>query len=485
MGVMATSLMREMYNADKEGNDRNDYEMTVLVTGYQFYWEYKILGKDGASDIKIVSKLDKKSDDASKDEDIEPLNVPNYMLNVTEPLVIPIKKKIRYVLTSADVIHSWWVPDFGWKKDANPGYTNEAWARVEDAPWMNTDDSDIDKCTTTPKEQWTDADKQICSSVKSWADIDKSAWVNSKNPVGEDFWKSVKVAGVYRGQCTELCGVGHGYMPVVVVALKQADYDKWVQIKQNGSTVPPKPPCDAGVNSCDDREALLLKGNQVYMEECSSCHGRNGEGNGAPALNGSSKVAGDTSALAQFILNKVPMANIAKNLDDPELAGVVTYIADRFGNQKEALISPRAIQEIRAGGGNAAPTSTDKSTDEKDEIAADVDVSAKLTLEELVSKGEVVYGKECVGCHQATGEGMPPMFPALTGSAVATGEIDAQVNLMLNGKNSMPAFGKSLNAVDFAAVLAYTRNKLGNSAGDFKQPADIQALIAALPADAE
>jgi cytochrome c oxidase subunit 2 len=139
---------------------------------------------------------------------------------------------------------------------------------------------------------------------------------------------------------------------------------------------------------------------------------------------------------------------------------------------------------LGASAGSTAATE-EKHAEQKPNTQSNVDTSAKLTLEELVSKGEAVYGNNCAGCHQATGEGMPPMFPALSGSVVATGAIDAQVNLMLNGKNSMPAFGKTLNAVDFAAVLAYTRNKLGNSAGDFKQPSDIQALIAALPADAE
>jgi cytochrome c oxidase subunit 2 len=109
---------------------------------------------------------------------------------------------------------------------------------------------------------------------------------------------------------------------------------------------------------------------------------------------------------------------------------------------------------------------------------------ADLSKDELVAHGKTVYADNCASCHQAEGQGMPPMFPALTGSAVATGDINAQVNLMLNGKGMMPAFGHSLNASDFAAVVTFTRNDLGNAANDLVQPAAIQKLQAALPAEA-
>ena len=178
-----------------------------------------------------------------------------------------------------------------------------------------------------------------------------------------------------------------------------------------------------------------------------------------------------------------------------ELAEVITYVRDRFGNKKDDEIQPSAIKEMLVGehkntltvapSSEATQKSVDSNAEEKANIKENVDVSAKLTLDELVAKGEGVYASNCLGCHQAHGEGMPPMFPALAGSSVVNGDIDAQINLMLNGKNSMPAFGKTLNALDFAAVLAYTRNNLGNSMGDFKQPSEIQSLIIALPAGAE
>jgi cytochrome c oxidase subunit II len=483
MGWLATGLMREMYSVEES-------DMTVIVTGHQFYWEYKILDKNGDAkkDIHFDSELDVASKNARDDDEIDPLTVPNYLLNVNEPLVIPVNKKIRFVLTAADVIHSWWVPDLGWKKDANPGFTNEAWARVDNEPWMT---GDTGVCTSVPKDQWSETDKQICAEVKAWANIDKRPWHTGKNSVPQQFWESVKVAGVYRGQCTELCGSGHGFMPVVVIAMKQADYDKWVEAKLHPDNKNKDKACDEPASEdCKipdmPHEDLVYKGKLVYTAKCEACHGGDGEGAVGPSLRASEKVKDDINTLAQIVLNgKAPMPAFSKQLEAEELASVITYIRDRFGNKKDDEMQPSTIQKMLGASAGSTAATEEKHAEQKPNTQSNVDTSAKLTLEELVSKGETVYGNNCAGCHQATGEGMPPMFPALSGSVVATGAIDAQVNLMLNGKNSMPAFGKTLNAVDFAAVLAYTRNKLGNSAGDFKQPSDIQALIAALPADAE
>ncbi|WP_394754631.1 cytochrome c oxidase subunit II [Crenothrix sp.] len=488
MGWLATGLMREMYHVE-------DSDMTVIVTGHQFYWEYKILGKDGdaAKDIHFDSELDVASKNARDDEDIDPLTVPNYLLNVNEPLVIPIHKKIRFVLTAADVIHSWWVPDLGWKKDANPGFTNEAWANIENESWMT---GDIETCESVPKERWSEADKEMCATLKAWRNTDKKSWSSNKNSVCHEVWDSIKVAAVYRGQCTELCGAGHGFMPVVVIAMKQADYDKWSETKLN-----PEKFCKSGNAEVADmtHEELIYKGSLVYSAKCESCHGRDGGGGVGPSLMTSTIVKGDINDLANIVLNgKGPiMPAFAKQprLAAHELAEVITYVRDRFGNKKDDEIQPSAIKEMLVGehkntltvapSSEATQKSVDSNAEEKANIKENVDVSAKLTLDELVAKGEGVYASNCLGCHQAHGEGMPPMFPALAGSSVVNGDIDAQINLMLNGKNSMPAFGKTLNALDFAAVLAYTRNNLGNSMGDFKQPSEIQSLIIALPAGAE
>jgi len=279
MAIPATKAMIEL-------DDVQEFDMSIKVTGHQWKWEYEYLDNG----IRFFSSLDEASNKARQmDSGIDPRSVPHYLLNVDKPLVIPTKKKIRFVFTSADVIHSWWVPDLGWKKDTNPGFINE-----------------------------------------SWTSVDKP--------------------GTYRGQCTELCGKDHGFMPIVVIAMDEPDYNVWV------------------------------------------------------------------------------------------------------GQQKAAAL--------------AEASSADKT----------------WSTEELVAKGQSLYETNCASCHMADGAGLAGTFPAITKSPVVTGDINAQVNLMLNGKGMMPAFGKILSAVDFAAVVTYTRNGLGNSVGDSIQPSAIQALQSATPA---
>ncbi|MGH8577824.1 MAG: cytochrome c oxidase subunit II, partial [Gammaproteobacteria bacterium] len=153
MAVPATKSMIALH-------DTGDADVTVKVTGYQWKWQYEYL-EDG---IKFVSNLKTPSeqiyDGAAKGE--------NYLLEVDNPLVLPVNKKVRFLITAADVLHAWWVPEFGWKQDATPGFVNEGWARIEKP-------------------------------------------------------------GTYRGQCTELCGRGHGFMPIVVEARSEAEYAEWVE----------------------------------------------------------------------------------------------------------------------------------------------------------------------------------------------------------------------------------------------------------------
>lgn len=469
MAIPATKTLLEM-------DDVQDSDMTVKVTGWQWKWEYDYQD----SGIHFFSNLDAASNRARQlNSGVDPTSVSHYLLRVDEPLVIPVNKKIRFVFTAADVVHSWWVPDLGWKKDAIPGFINEAW-------------------TSVPK------------------------------------------AGVYRGQCTELCGKDHGFMPVVVVAMEQADYDAWKDKKLEQQK--------AGNDDSDQtHEQLVKKGAEVYGKSCSTCHMENGAGipGAFPALTGSKVVNGDINEQANIVLNgKNAMPAFGKQLNASELAAVITYTRNALGNSKGDEIQPKAIKALLAGekveapatpkaepkpekaaekpkveekvskpAESALPKTTAKATVKEDDKvesvqfaqdkfypqkrisdkpvgdgekpsgkkAADTkpDLSGKVTLETLVSNGAVVYEKNCQSCHQKDGAGMPPMFPALKGSPVVTGKIDAQVDLMLKGKAVMPAFDKTLSAEDFAAVLAYTRNKLGNSVGDFKQPADIKALQSA------
>ncbi len=147
-----------------------DVQMDIKVTGYQWKWEYEYLGQN----VRFFSTLKRDSDAARQlGSGVDPNQVPNYLLDVDNPLVIPAGTKIRFFLTAQDVIHAWWVPDFGMKKDAIPGTTNDIWVQV-------------------------DADK----------------------------------TGVYRGQCAELCGRDHGFMPIVVEVKSPAEFDAWLRAKQ-------------------------------------------------------------------------------------------------------------------------------------------------------------------------------------------------------------------------------------------------------------
>jgi len=157
--------------------------LDIKVTGYQWKWEYEYLGQN----VSFFSTLKRDSNAARQlGSGIEPTSVPNYLLDVDNPLVIPAGTKIRFLLTAQDVIHAWWVPAFGMKKDAIPGYVSPIWVQV-------------------------DADK----------------------------------VGTYRGQCAELCGQDHGFMPIVVEVKSPADYDAWLRAKQAEQKVAGEPSATA------------------------------------------------------------------------------------------------------------------------------------------------------------------------------------------------------------------------------------------------
>jgi cytochrome c oxidase subunit 2 len=167
-----------------EIEDTSKTELTIKVTGFQWGWQYDYLD-DGVS---YFSHLDQASNAARQlGANIDPASVDNYLLSVDHPLVVPVDTKVRLLITGADVIHSWWVPAFGVKKDAIPGFVNEAWFKV---------------------------------------DTDKP--------------------GLYRGQCAELCGRDHGFMPIVVDVRSKADYQSWLKAEAATQKQAAAAPADAG-----------------------------------------------------------------------------------------------------------------------------------------------------------------------------------------------------------------------------------------------
>ena len=265
MAVPATLVLMRMEDTTKS-------DVNIKITGYQWKWQYEYLDEGISFFSNLSTPYKELQNQAPKSK--------YYLLEVDHPVVVPIHKKIRFLVTSNDVIHSWWVPALGIKRDAIPGFIHEAWARIEKP-------------------------------------------------------------GIYRGQCAELCGINHGCMPIVVDARSEADYDQWVKEQQALMQQPQKP-------------------------------------------------------------------------------------------------------------GTTAPTTR---------------TSQPQTLSQLMQHGEEVYNSKCAACHKADGAGMPPAFPPMKGSKIATGLIANHINIVMNGKpgTAMQPFAKQLNDEDIAAVITYERNAFGNA----------------------
>lgn len=269
-------------------------------------------------------------------------------------------------------------------------------------------------------------------------------------------------------------------MPIVVVAMDQPDYDAWVNKT--------KAEAAKGPDLSDlSRDQLVSAGATVYEKNCATCHMPGGEGipGAFPALKGSAVVTGDINKQAEMVLNgKGAMPAFGRMLKADELAQVITYTRNALGNTVGDEIQPKAVQALLPEGASTASDS-DEEEDDDDKPAAVAETKTEAaktnqpdpsSKEGLIAKGKTVYESHCVSCHQAGGQGLPPTFPALTDSDVVTGDIKEQVKLMKTGKGMMPAFGSSLSPAEFAAVVTYTRNALGNSVNDMITPEEIEAL---------
>jgi cytochrome c oxidase subunit II len=276
MAVPSTIVMLRM-------NDMQHAAVNIKVTGTQWRWHYAYLDEGVKYYSSLSTPVDQYEGHAKKNR--------WYLLEVDHPLVVPVHQKIRFLITSRDVNHSWWVPQLGVKKDAIPGMVNSAWARI-DKP------------------------------------------------------------GIYRGNCTELCGMHHGYMPIVVVATTQQDYQHW-------------------------------------LKEIKAGH-----------------------------KNAVP--------------GI--YKKAQAGGQQHQSVVHDKMKRI-------------------------------MSQAELLQLGKKVYVQHCSVCHKANGQGMPPAFPAIKGSAISTGPIAAHIHIVLHGKKgtAMQAFADQLSAAELASVITYQRHAWGNA----------------------
>ena len=271
MAIPATKALVAM-------EDTSNSDLTIKVTGYQWKWGYDYID-DGVSFISSLATPKEQIYDMQEKGE-------NYLLEVDKPLVVPTNKKVRLLITASDVIHAWWVPDLGMKKDAIPGFVNEMWFQID-------------------------------------------------------------TEGTYRGQCAELCGKDHGYMPIVVVAKNEADYGKWMSAQKTAS--------DA-VAAAAEREweisELLERGEKVYSGTCAACHQANGEGipGAFPAIKDSAVAtgpAGDHLALVMHGKAGTAMTAFAGQLSDVDLAAVVTYQRNAWGNNVGDLIQPAEVKAAR------------------------------------------------------------------------------------------------------------------------------------------
>jgi cytochrome c oxidase subunit 2 len=281
MAIPATKTLIAMEDASKA-------DITIKITGSQWKWHYEYMGED----VEFYSMLATPQNEITNLADKNP----NYLLEVDKPLVLPINQKVRFLMTSDDVIHSWWVPDFAVKKDANPGFINETWTNINEV-------------------------------------------------------------GTYRGQCAELCGKDHGFMPVVVEAKTEEDFKTWLaeakQAKQKAAEA------DAALlDQVVPKEELMALGEQVYMASCAACHQPTGLGLPGvfPALKGSPVVIGDIKGHIDILLHGKPgtaMQSFAKQLSIKQIAAVITYKRNAWGNDTGEVIQPSEIQAALDADGEA------------------------------------------------------------------------------------------------------------------------------------
>ena len=270
MAVPATLVLMDM-------EDESHADLTIKITGSQWQWQYAYLDQGIEFTSNLSTPTGQIHGNSAKGK--------WYLLEVDKPLVLPVNQKVRFLVTSDDVIHSWWVPELGVKRDAIPGYIHESWAKILEP-------------------------------------------------------------GIYRGQCAELCGVDHAFMPIVVKAVSEQEFSLW--LAQQHKLPHPEQTAQAKMAS------EMLAGKQHYLHYCAACHQADGSGNPPlfPALTDSSIVVGDpVSRHIDLVLHGVPgsaMPAFAEHLSNAEIATIITYERNAWGHDTGDLITPEQVQMRRS-----------------------------------------------------------------------------------------------------------------------------------------
>ncbi|MBC3918520.1 cytochrome c oxidase subunit II [Undibacterium sp. CY18W] len=265
--------------------DTSNADITIKATGMQWKWGYDYLKGEGEG-ISFLSTLSTPRTQVGA-PGVEPTEKrgDNYLLEVDNEVIVPINKKVRIITTANDVIHSWTIPAFGVKQDAIPGFVRDTWFKAE------------------------------------------------------------KI-GTYRGQCVELCGKEHAFMPIVVKVVSDDDYKKWVDVKKKEMAAKADDP--SKVWTIDE---LKQRGEKVYAANCVACHQATGKGvpGAFPALDGSAVVTGPKEAQVGIVLNgKAGMPAWKATLSDTEIAAVITYTRNSWSNKAEQnIVQPAEVLAAR------------------------------------------------------------------------------------------------------------------------------------------
>lgn len=262
--------------------DTSNSEITIKVTGWQWKWQYEYINEG----VSFFSSLDAESNKTRElGSSMRPADVENYLLNVDNEVVVPVGKKIRFLFTANDVLHAWWVPDLAVKRDAIPGFINESWTKI-DKP------------------------------------------------------------GVYRGQCAELCGKDHGFMPIVVRAVSEEEYGKWVASQKAAAAE-----SVAASSKSYSKAELMAMGEKVYGMSCAGCHGATGDGIPGvfPPMKGSAvATTGPVGAHIDIVVKgKGGMPPFGAQLSDADVAAIVTYERNGFGNNTGDVVQPSDVAAHR------------------------------------------------------------------------------------------------------------------------------------------